>query len=87
MTKRTPDETWEWFEDKLTRHGFADAEELAAALNVGGGTVSRWRTQEAIPRGENLMKLMNIFEVSIEDLMIAIGQLDRGNENRVTFSS
>ena len=46
-------------------------EELALKLSLDRSTVAKWETGKALPRAELLLKLAQILECSVDDLLKA----------------
>lgn len=44
-------------------------EQLAKEINVDRSTVTKWETGEAMPRANKLVKLSQIFNCSIDELL------------------
>ena len=60
------------FGDKLIslrkKHGLSQ-EELAAKLNVSRQSVSKWESNDTYPETEKIIKICNIFDCSMDDLI------------------
>lgn len=54
---------------RLRKHKGYTQEELAARLNVVRQTISKWEKGQSVPDAEMLMKLAEIFEVPVSQLL------------------
>ncbi len=68
--------------------------ELAEKLNYSDKAVSRWERGEAIPDAKVLLKMSEIFEVTIDDMLKSeikpaqvVQSKDRNNRNNITMIS
>ena len=58
-------------------------EELAIRLNVVRQTVSKWESGRSVPDADILMKIADVLDVSISDLLGAELPHDEGQQNEI----
>jgi Cro/C1-type HTH DNA-binding domain len=73
----TTEETYAWLEQQMAKQGFATLEELAQASGIDRGTLSRYFRQERRPSVDVIAPLYQALEVAPENLLIALGAVDR----------
>jgi transcriptional regulator with XRE-family HTH domain len=49
------------------KHGLSQ-EQLAARLNVSRQTIYKWESNIAIPRADNIMMMVKVFEISYDEM-------------------
>jgi DNA-binding transcriptional regulator YiaG len=53
--------------------------DVASRLNIGESTIRSWEKGRAVPRYEQIRPLMNLYEISFEQLEEAINEARRKN--------
>ena len=49
------------------KHGYSQ-EQMAAKLNVSRQTIYKWESNIAIPRADNIMMMVKLFQISYDEL-------------------
>lgn len=73
----TSEETYAWLEKQMDKRGFSSLEDLAQASGIDRGTLSRYFRQERRPSVDVIAPLCAALNVAPENLLIALGAVDR----------
>ena len=62
-------------------------EELAERVGVSKSAIAKWETDGGIPDRDNLKRLSEIINVSVDDLHHIIGKIEAGQELNINITS
>lgn len=60
---------------QLTKHNWTQRE-LSGKLGIDESLVSRWMKEERVPTLPNIIKLSNLFSVSVDEILQIMGKME-----------
>jgi transcriptional regulator with XRE-family HTH domain len=75
--RNTPSETADWLRNRMNSLGISGLEELSERSGIDRGSLSRYFRQERTPKVDVIAPLCEALEVSPENLLIALGAIER----------
>ena len=69
---------WERFYDMCLQRG-TKPNPLGQEIGISSGVLTKWKTEQTLPNGENLLKIANYLDCSIDYLL---GRTDNPEVNR-----
>lgn len=75
--RNSPDETYAWLRDRMTKLSFTSLEQLAGETGINRGNIYRYFTQEQRPSVALVEPLCKVLKVSPQALLIGLGVWDR----------
>jgi transcriptional regulator with XRE-family HTH domain len=76
-THLSPEETYEWFRRRMTDAGLETLEDLAEAVGINKGNLSRYFRQETRPAVTVVGPLAEALDLAPETVLIGLGVLPR----------
>lgn len=77
VKRYTPEETYSWLRDRMTKLGYTSLEQVAAETGINRGNIYRYFTQEQRPSVALVEPLCQVLKVSPQALLIGLGVWDR----------
>ena len=85
MTRRTPEQTTTWFDERMADLGFTQ-DTLAQRSGMAAPNISRYRSQKQVPSARMAQQLAAALQVDIVTLFIELGALDPDDPSLPTIT-
>lgn len=76
-SKYSPEESWCWFQDRLSHLEFASLNQFSESCGINRGTLSKYFHQKQRPNIDALAALCISLEVAPATLLVALGAIER----------